>query len=71
MLSVVFNHLLCFYSMGGTKKVNELINRPVVSLLGTRVSSTITEEFLGVVVYFQQNKKKAEAEGKNCHATTV
>jgi hypothetical protein len=22
-------------------------------------------------VYFQQNKKKAKAEGKNCHATTI
>jgi hypothetical protein len=22
-------------------------------------------------VYFQQNKKKAKAEGKNCHATTM
>ena len=26
---------------------------------------------IGVVVYLQQNKKKAKAEGKKCHAKTM
>jgi hypothetical protein len=34
------NHLLCFYFVGCAKEVSKLINRPVVSLFGTRVSGT-------------------------------
>ena len=43
MMSPTFNHLLCFHSVDCTKKVSELINRSVVSLLGTRVSGTNTQ----------------------------
>jgi hypothetical protein len=43
ILTPVFNHLLCFNFIRCAKKVNKLINRPVVSLFGTRVSSTGTE----------------------------
>jgi hypothetical protein len=34
------NHLLRFYLVGCAKEVSRLINRPVVSLFGTRVSGT-------------------------------
>ncbi len=34
------NHLLRFYFVGCTKEVSNLINRPVVSLFGSRVSGT-------------------------------
>jgi hypothetical protein len=34
-LTAVFNHLLCFNFMRYAKKVSKLVNRPVVSLLGT------------------------------------
>ena len=43
MLTPAFNHLLCFNFMRCAKKVSKLINRPVVSLFGTRVSGTGTE----------------------------
>ncbi len=33
-------HLLCFYFVGCAKEVSKLINHPVVSLFGTRVSGT-------------------------------
>ncbi len=34
------NHLLRFYFVGCAKEVSNLINRPVVSLFGSRVSGT-------------------------------
>jgi hypothetical protein len=40
MLTPTFNDLLCFYSMCGVEKVNDLINHPVVCLFGTRVGDT-------------------------------
>jgi len=43
MLTPVFNHLLCFNLLRCSKKVRKLINRPVISLLGTRVSGISTE----------------------------
>jgi len=43
IVTSVFNHLLCFNFTCCAKKVSKLINRPVVSLLGTRVSGTSTE----------------------------
>jgi hypothetical protein len=48
MLTPTFNHLLCFNFIRCAKKVRKLINRPVVSLFGTRVSSTGTEMIVGV-----------------------
>jgi len=42
MMTPGFNHLLCFNFVGCAEKVSELINRPVVSLLGTRVFGTST-----------------------------
>jgi hypothetical protein len=43
MLTPAFNHLLCFNFVGCAKKVSKLINRPVVSLLGTRMGGSSTE----------------------------
>jgi hypothetical protein len=43
MLTPAFNHLLCFNFVRCAKKVSKLINRPVVSLLGTRMGGTSTE----------------------------
>jgi hypothetical protein len=40
MMTLAFNHLLCFCFMCCAKKVSKLINHPVVSLFGTRVSGT-------------------------------
>ena len=37
-LTPVPNHLLRFYFVGCAKEVSNLINRPVVSLFGSRVS---------------------------------
>ncbi len=37
------NHLLHFHFVCGTKDISDLINRPVVSLLGTRVGGTSAE----------------------------
>ena len=39
-LTPVPNHLLCFYFVGCAKEVSNLINRPIVSLFGSRVSGT-------------------------------
>ena len=39
-LTPVPNHLLRFYFVGCAKEVSKLINHPVVSLFGTRVSGT-------------------------------
>ena len=36
-------HLLCFHFVGCVKEVSNLINRPVVILLDTRVSGTSAE----------------------------
>jgi len=43
MLTPAFHHLSCCSFVRRAKKVSKLINRPVVSLLGTRVSGTRTE----------------------------
>jgi hypothetical protein len=43
MLTPTLNHLLCFNFMGCAKKVNKLINHPVVSLFDTRMVGTSTE----------------------------
>jgi hypothetical protein len=43
MLTPALNHLLRFNLCRCAEKVSKLINRPVVSLLGTRVSGTSTE----------------------------
>jgi hypothetical protein len=43
MLTPAFNLLLCFDLVRYAKKVNKLINHPVVSLLGTRMGGTSTE----------------------------
>ena len=40
MMTSALNHLLCFNLMRGAKKVNKLINHPVVCLFGTRVGGT-------------------------------
>jgi hypothetical protein len=40
MLTPTLNDLLCFYSMCGAEKVNDLIDHPVVRLFGTRVGGT-------------------------------
>ncbi len=40
MLTPTLNDLLCFYSMCGVEKVNDLINHPVVCLFDTRVVGT-------------------------------
>ena len=42
-LTPAFNHLLCFHFVGCPKEVINLTNRPVVSLLGTRVVCTSAE----------------------------
>ena len=39
-LTPVPNHLLSFYFLGCAKEVSNLINRPVVNLLCTRVGGT-------------------------------
>jgi hypothetical protein len=43
MSTPVFSSVLCLGFMGGTEKVSQLINRPVMSLFGTRMSGTSTE----------------------------
>ena len=43
MLTPAFNHLLCFDLVRCAKKVSKLINRPVVSLLDTRMGGTSAE----------------------------
>ena len=43
MMTPAISHLLRFHFVCCAGKVSELINRPVVSLLGTRVSWTSTE----------------------------
>jgi hypothetical protein len=43
MLTPALDHLLYFKFVGSAKKVSKLINRPVVSLLGTRMGGTSTE----------------------------
>jgi hypothetical protein len=43
MMTPALNHLLCFNLCRCAEKVSKLINRPVVSLLVTRVSGTGTE----------------------------
>jgi hypothetical protein len=40
MLTPAFNHLHCLDFVFCTEKVSELVNRPVVCLFGTRMSST-------------------------------
>jgi hypothetical protein len=37
------NHLMRFHFVGFAKEVSDLIDRPVVSLLGTRVNGTSAE----------------------------
>jgi hypothetical protein len=43
MLTPAFNHLSRFHRVCCAEKVSKLINSPVVSLFGTRVSSTSTK----------------------------
>ncbi len=43
ILTPAFNHLLCLGFVSCAKKVSKLINRPVVSLVGTRMDGTSTE----------------------------
>ena len=43
MLTPAFSHLLRFHFVRCAEKVSQLINRPVVSLFGTRMSCTSTE----------------------------
>ena len=43
LLTPVPSHLLCFHFVCCAEKVSDLINRPVVSLLGTRMSGTSTK----------------------------
>jgi len=43
LLTPASGHLLCFHFVCCVEKVNDLINRPVVSLLGTRVGDTSAE----------------------------
>ncbi len=40
MLTLTFNDLSRFCFMGCAKEVSNLVNRPIVSLLGTRVGGT-------------------------------
>jgi hypothetical protein len=40
MLTPAFNHLHCLDFVFCTEKVSEVVNRPVVCLFGTRMSST-------------------------------
>ena len=47
----------------GTPKDRDEVNRREVCECDGCVGNRI--------VYFQQNKKKAKAEGKNCHVTTM
>jgi hypothetical protein len=54
VLTPVSSHLLLrFYCMCCAKEVSELINRPVVDLLGTRVGSTSAQ----VVYMFIMNQE--------------